>query len=293
MTLSSANLLHNSVDADQSIDSDQDFDTEVDSDLEYEITGQDIDSDLDHEVTSQDFDQDIDSDFDHSLDHDLDNSVDNEMTGQDLSDHGLDHDDISSDPTDLNEISHPEATFQEKKGKQDEFVNYNSNTPLSLVFSLYLLWSGTIGLIFYEFLEEKLLWFAILLVFPLAIVKLISKFWVRFAKNSLYKVNVGNDLIGRISTVKIDVTKNGGVISIKNNSSIQQLGVRSLFPLSYFYQGEKVYICAFRQNIYYVDIDPKYVGIQDSKWSIPESNMEIYSSRNSGAISYQEDSSSD
>ncbi|MHA1584402.1 MAG: hypothetical protein ACTSWL_04050, partial [Promethearchaeota archaeon] len=193
-------------------------------------------------------------------DHDL---GDHDLGDHDLGDHDTGHHEIDMHHNiEHHGITRPEAVFQGLNDK-DQFIHSKSHTPVSLVFSLYILWFGTIGLIFYTIIPSKIAWAITLSFVPIVIVKLLTKVWGKFAKNTLYRLYLGNDLLGREATVKIDVTTEGGLVSIKQQNSIQQIGVHSLFPLSYFYSGDTVFVCAYRNGIYLVDSNPNNVELPE------------------------------
>jgi len=89
----------------------------------------------------------------------------------------------------------------------------------------------------------------------------ISKLWMKIAKNSAYRVRLGDELLGRQATVKIPVSVEGGVISVNSFDNAQTIAARSLYPLSYFYPGDQVYIVRVKNSRYYVDTDPDKVEL--------------------------------
>ncbi len=150
-------------------------------------------------------------------------------------------------------------------GHTNDVVSYANKTPVSLIFSLYLLWMGATGTFTYDSLDSKLLWIGLVLILPILITKLVSLGYQKVAQNYTYRVRVKDELLGREATVKIDVDHNGGVVSIKTTESVQQFGAKTLFPLSYFYPGDIVYICAYQDGIYYIDSNPENVQFSPVK----------------------------
>ena len=242
MILSASNLSNNSSESIEhsEMESEVDSNVEIDHDAPF-----DHDSDIDHDSFDQDSDVDHDS-FDQDSDVDHDTHLDN--------DNGLDSE------SELNlDIDIASA------GSVSDMVSYSTNTPTSLVFSLYLLWFGTMGTFTYDAISLKIIWLSITLLVPMGITKLVSKAYASLAKNRTYRVRVKNELLGREAIVKIAVDQNGGVISIKTTESIQQIGAKSLFPLSYFYPGDTVYICAYENGMYYVDSNAQNVKLSYAK----------------------------
>ncbi len=142
-----------------------------------------------------------------------------------------------------------------------EIVDYSSQTPLILILNFYLLWFGAVGLISYEIIKVKFVWISVTIVISIIITKSFNKLYQKISKNSTYKVRVKNDLLGRLCTVKIPVDTNGGVVTVKSTESTQQIGVKSFFPLSYFYENDIVYICKYKDGMYYVDSNPSNVQL--------------------------------
>ncbi len=208
---------------------DSDIDLEVDAELDVDLeTDMDIDSDIDLEADTEiDLESDIESDFEIDEDIDLGTSVESLSVGE------------------------------------SDFINFENQTPLSLIFSLYLLWFGAIGTFTYNLFPNSWLWswLILILIAPVVFVKIISKFWRRISKNSAYRVRVGNQLLGREATVKIPVSTDGGIVSIISAGAVQQIGVKSLHELSWFHSGTTVYICEFREGMYYVDDNPASVKL--------------------------------
>ena len=230
-----------------------------------------------------------DHDFGHldGVDHDLGylDGVDHDLGHLDGADHdfghldGVDHDFGHLDGVDHDlghldgadhDLGHLDGVDHATEVLNKDFINIEDSTPLSLIFSLYLLWFGAIGTFTYDFfaLNLKWVWLILILLFPIALVKLISKLWRKFSKNTMYRVRTGKNLLGREAVVKIPVSADGGIVSVKNPDSVQQIGVKSLFPLSWFYSGDIVYICDYQNGIYLVDDNPSNVRLninQDTK----------------------------
>ncbi len=61
--------------------------------------------------------------------------------------------------------------------------------------------------------------------------------------------------------MKIPVSTDGGIVSIISAGAVQQIGVKSLHELSWFHSGTTVYICEFREGMYYVDDNPASVKL--------------------------------
>ena len=225
-----------------------------DNDISDEIDG-DIDSDIDLEVDAE-IDVDLETDMD--LDSDIDLEADTEID--------IDSDiesDIDSDIEIDEDIDIGVSVESDLSMGESDFINFENQTPLSLVFSLYLLWFGAIGTFTYNLFSNSWMWFwlILILVAPVVFVKIISKFWRRISKNSAYRVRVGNQLLGREATVKIPVSVDGGIVSIKSAGAVQQIGVKSLHELSWFHSGTTVYICEFREGMYFVDDNPASVKL--------------------------------
>ena len=78
-------------------------------------------------------------------------------------------------------------------------------------------------------------------------------------------MRVGNQLLGREAIVKIPVSNDGGTVSVKSAGAVQQIGVKSLHELSWFHSGMTVYICEFRDMMYFVDDTPASVKLPHLK----------------------------
>ncbi|MHA1776612.1 MAG: hypothetical protein ACTSWC_07535, partial [Promethearchaeota archaeon] len=137
-----------------------------------------------------------------------------------------------------------------------DYIETKGKTPLSLRFSLFLLWFGAAGTFLYDFLSLKILWIALTILVSIGFSILLSKVWENIARNTMYRVRLGNELLGRQVTVKIPVSNEGGVISVNTHDSVQMLAARTLNPLGYYYPGDQVYICKVENQVYYVDLDP-------------------------------------
>ena len=213
-----------------------------DNDISDDIDG-DVDSDIDLEV-------DAEINVDLETDMDLDSEIDIES-------------EIESDIEIDDDIETGASIESVLSMEESDFINFENQTPLSLVFSLYLLWFGAIGTFTYNLfsISWMWLWLAIILIAPIVFVKIISKFWRRISQNSAYRVRVGNQLLGREATVKIPVSSDGGIVSIKSAGAVQQIGVKSLHELSWFHSGTTVYICEFREGMYFVDDNPASVKL--------------------------------
>ena len=222
-----------------------------DNDLSEDIDG-DIDSDIDGGEI--DIDEDIEIDVDAEIEFETDTDVDVEA-------------DIETDIEIDEDIDIGALIESDLSIGESEFINFENQTPLSLIFSLYLLWFGAIGTSTYDIfsLQWKWLWLIIVLLVPIALVKFISKFWRKISKNTAYRVRVGDQLLGREATVKIPVSTDGGTVSVKSAGAVQQIGVKSLHELSWFHSGMTVYICEFRNGMYFVDDTPASVKLPHLK----------------------------
>ena len=198
-------------------------------------SGESVDESLDEEFSG------LDEEF-SGLDEEI-SGLDEELSGLDEEISGLDE-----------ELSGPaDVSLSLDAGNIDDFVRTQTQTPITLIFSLYLLWFGAIGLVSYDFISQKVLWLFIILLIPIGMVKLIDKAWVRLAVNSQYRIHSGKELIGREATVKIAVSIEGGIVSVKQTDYVQQLAVKAQYRLAYYYPGDKVFVTAFKDGIYYVD----------------------------------------
>ena len=229
---------------------DNDISEDFDDTGEYgtDSAESDFDGDIDSEIDGGDIDIGDNIDVDAEIDVDLDSDIESDI-------------EIDEDIDIGTSIGSTIST-----GESD-FINFENQTPLSLIFSLYLLWFGAIGTFSYDFfsLQWKWLWLIIVLVVPIALTKLISKFWRKISKNTAYRVRVGNQLLGREAVVKIPVSSDGGIVSIKSADAVQQIGVKSLYPLSWFHSQTIVYICEYREGIYFVDDNPASVKLPHLK----------------------------
>lgn len=212
-----------------------------------------------------DFDGDIDSDidageidFDPELDLDLDLEADTEIEVET---------DVDSDIEIDEDIEIGASIESDFSTGESDFINFENQTPLSLIFSLYLLWFGAIGTFTYDLFQISWMWFWLILVLtvPVVFVKIVSKFWKKISKNSAYRVRVGNQLLGREAVVKIPVSSDGGTISVKSAGAVQQIGVKSLHELSWFHSGMTVYICEYRDGMYFVDDNSASVKLPHQK----------------------------
>ncbi len=211
-----------------------DFDGDINSDIDAGEIDYNPDSDIDLEVDTEfEVETDIDSDFEIDEDIDIGPSIESDFsTGE------------------------------------SEFINFENQTPMSLIFSLYLLWFGVIGTSTYDLFSNSWMWIWVLLILicPVAFVKTVSKFWRKISKNTAYRVRVGNQLLGREAIVKIAVSAEGGVVSVKSASAVQQIGVKSLHELSWFHSGMTVYICEYKDRMYFVDDNPASVKLNLSHY---------------------------
>ena len=228
-----------------------DFSEDVDGDIDSDIDGGEIDIGEDIEI---DVDAEIEIDLDSDIEFETDTEVDVEADIE--TDIEIDED------IDIGAIIESDLSIGES-----EFINFENQTPLSLIFSLYLLWFGAIGTSTYDIfsMQWKWLWLIIVLLVPIALVKFISKFWRKISKNTAYRVRVGDQLLGREATVKIPVSTDGGTVSVKSAGAVQQIGVKSLHELSWFHSGMTVYICEFRDGMYFVDDTPASVKLPHLK----------------------------
>ncbi|MHA1562121.1 MAG: NfeD family protein [Promethearchaeota archaeon] len=223
---------------------------------------EDFDGDIDSDIDSGEIDICDDIDVDAEIDIDLDSDI--ELEADTDIDAGAD---IESDFEIDEEIDIGNSGESAIATGESDFINFENQTPLSLIFSLYLLWFGAIGTSTYDIfsLQLKWLWFIIILLAPIALVKLISKFWRKISKNSTYRVRTGKNLLGREATVKIAVSADGGVVSVKTAGAVRQIGVKSLHPLSWFHSQTTVYICEYKDGMYFVDDNPASVKLHHLK----------------------------
>ncbi|MHA1745430.1 MAG: hypothetical protein ACTSWW_05490 [Promethearchaeota archaeon] len=211
---------------------------------------------------SEQIEENIDTSIDHpDIDHpDIDHpDIDHpDIDHPDIDHPDIDHPDIDHPDIDHPDIDHPDIEFNIGSGHLDDFVHSKTHTPLSLLFSLYLLWFGAIGLIGYDIFNQKIIWLAIILVLPIGFVKVVDLVWCRIATNTQYRIRKGNELLGSAATVKIAVSTEGGLVSLNHVTEIgvQTIAAKSLFPLSYFYTGDKVWICKYSKGTYFVDSNP-------------------------------------
>jgi len=241
---------------------DNDISEDFDDTGEYgtDSVESDFDGDIDSDIDAGEIDFDPESDMD--LDSDIDLEADTEIEVETDVDSDIDSD-IEIDE-DIEIGASIESDFS--TGESD-FINFENQTPLSLIFSLYLLWFGAIGTFTYDlFLVSWMwLWLILILIVPVAFVKTISKFWRKISKNTAYRVRVGNQLLGREAIVKIPVSSDGGTISVKSAGAVQQIGVKSLHELSWFHSGMTVYICEYRDGMYFVDDNSASVKLPHQK----------------------------
>ncbi len=220
------------IDTDVDVDAEVDIDVDVDVDTDFDIDT-DVDVDLDIDVDTEiDFDADVDAEIDLDSDFDIDSDVDTDF-------------DVDVDVSG--------STFT------SDLIESKGKTPLALSFSLFLMWSGASGISTYDLIGLKVLWVIIAIGLSVLITIGISKLWQKVAKNSAYRVRLGNELLGRKATVKIPVSIDGGVISVNSFDNAQTIAARSLYPLAYFYPGDQVYIVRVKDKRYFVDSDPDKV----------------------------------
>ena len=62
--------------------------------------------------------------------------------------------------------------------------------------------------------------------------------------------------MGKEAMVKIRVDATGGTISYNDDVQVQLLPAKSLYDDKAFEQNTKVYICLYRDGVYYVDDNP-------------------------------------
>ena len=291
MLLSASNLSQNASEGiddssdGEDLDTEIEIDTEVDFDSEIEVnsdfdTEVEVNSDFDTEVeVNSDFDTEVEVDYDFDTEVEVDCDFDTEVEVD------CDFDTEIEIDTEVDLSIGGNAA-----GLMSDVVSYANNTPVSLIFSLYLLWMGAIGTFSYDVIASKLFWMSLVLIIPVGITKLVSRAYQKVAQNQTYRVRVKDELLGREATVKIDVDHNGGVVSIKTPDSVQQIGAKSLFPLAYFYSGDTVFVCAYHDGIYYIDSNPKNVRLhhgKKGKKSEPKSKHSQISNFHQAAISPQ------
>lgn len=140
-----------------------------------------------------------------------------------------------------------------------EDIIYSSHVPLSLLFSLILLWFGAFGAIFYSFFNTKIVWIGLTCLLTWLICVGISKLWKKIAQNRQYRIFTGKELIGEEASIKVPTSNEGGILSVHTKTGVQQLHAKTLHPLSYFYPGDTVFIVDYKNGIYFVDADPKNI----------------------------------
>lgn len=231
----------------------EDFDGDIDSDIDSGEIDIDVDADIDINVDAE-IDIDVDAEIDIDLDSDMEFEADTEIDAET---------DIDSNIEVEEDFDIGTSIESALSTGDSDFISFENQTPLSLIFSLYLLWFGAIGTSTYDFfsLQWKWLWLIIVLLVSIALVKLISKFWRKISKNSTYRVRTGKNLLGREAVVKIAVSVDGGVVSVKSAGAVQQIGVKSLHPLSWFHSQTTVYICEYKDGMYFVDDNPASVKL--------------------------------
>jgi len=236
---------------------DNDISEDFDDTGEYgtDSVESDFDGDIDSDIDAGEIDFDPESDMD--LDSDIDLEADTEIDVETDFDSDIEIDEEFDIGTSIESLSTGES----------DFINFENQTPLSLIFSLYLLWFGAIGTFTYDLfvISWMWLWLILVLTVPVAFVKIVSKFWRKISKNTAYRVRVGNQLLGREAVVKIPVSSDGGTVSVKSAGAVQQIGVKSLHELSWFYSGMTVYICEYSDGIYFVDDNPASVKMPHLK----------------------------
>ena len=136
-----------------------------------------------------------------------------------------------------------------------QLIITENKTPLMLNISLYLLWFGASGL-FLRPLVEIIIWIALTVLIPIFITKITGKLWTRITKNVFYKLIQGSSIVGKEAMVKIRVDATGGTISYNDDVQVQLLPAKSLYDDKAFEQNTKVYICLYRDGVYYVDDNP-------------------------------------
>lgn len=216
----------------------------------------DFDGDIDSDIDGGEIDIGDDIDVDAEIDIDLDSDIEFEADTEFEVDTEIDVEtDVDSDIEVDEDIEIGASIESDFSTSESDFINFENQTPLSLIFSLYLLWFGAVGTFTYDLflISWMWLWLIIILTVPVAFVKIVSKFWRKISKNTAYRVRVGNQLLGREAIVKIPVSTDGGTVSIKSAGAVQQIGVKSLHELSWFHSGMTVYICEYRDGMYFVD----------------------------------------
>ena len=234
---------------------DNDISEDFDDTGEYgtDSVESDFDGDIDSDIDAGEIDFDPDSEMDLTSDIDLEADTDIEVESDFDSDIEIDGDiDIGT------------SIESELSAGESDFINFENQTPMSLIFSLYLLWFGVIGTSTHDLFSNSWmwLWLILILIFPVIFVKIVSKFWKKISKNTAYRVRVGNQLLGREAMVKIPVSSDGGTVSVKSAGAVQQIGVKSLHELSWFHSGMTVYICEYKDGMYFVDDNPASVKLK-------------------------------
>ena len=220
---------------------------------ELDSSNPDFEGDVSFDVETSDFDGDITSDFDTSIE---------------INDSSLP--DSAPDTIELNGVSDNDLGVNMATDMQGsiEDIIYTSNVPLSLNLSLTLLWFGSIGLISFNIFQHKWLWIIVTCILTWILQLLLSKLWKKIAQNNTYRIFEGKSLLGEKAVIKVDTSQDGGIITVKTPSGLQQLNAKTFFPLSYYYSGENVYIVDYENRIYFVDQDRENIVHQHDKSKI-------------------------
>lgn len=237
-------------------------DTEGSVEAEGHDLGSDQSMESDHSIETEDtFDADHSVEVDHGVE--IDHSVEVEHNFE--SNHTVQVEAHAGSP-DTHEISSETETGAHtldtdhvdiNSDTDDGVLTLENKTPITLIFSLYILWFGAIGVFSYDIILEKYLWLTLVVLIPIAISKIISLAWHRIARNLTYRVSQEMELLGKRATVKVEITEEGGTIAIQSAYYVHQVPAKSFYPMAKFYPGEEVFIWDFKDGFYLVDSHPR------------------------------------
>ncbi|MHA1274063.1 MAG: hypothetical protein ACTSQS_11595, partial [Promethearchaeota archaeon] len=129
--------------------------------------------------------------------------------------------------------------------------------PFLLLFSTSLLVFGMSGMLLYYSLPDFIRYMIFILpfFFMYGNNKVISITWKRIAKSKFYSLSTTKNLIGLEAEVVLPVDYKGGVVKISSETPMkyEKIIVKPLDSNSRFERGEKVFICTYRNGIYFVD----------------------------------------
>jgi len=178
---------------------------------------------------SVDVDMDIDTDVEINYDADVDDDIESEVEIDSVLESDIDTDAFSAMSV--------------------------TPAPRMLLFSCFLLFSGILGVSFYDFFFNKFVWVILTFSIPYVLTKIVSRLWRKIAVSKFYQISSRKNLIGKRAIVSIVVNEKGGIIKIPTNTPLgfEKFPAKPMYSLTRFNAGDQVYICDKKENYFLID----------------------------------------